>query len=117
MEDAGTKVIRLPACSPDLNGYAERWIRSLRQECLDWIIILNEAHLRWVLGEYVRYYNQRRPHQSLQHLPPEGAWDACIPRGVESWPARCWAASSATTAASPPTEFAVHATDPASPRA
>jgi len=71
LEDAGTKVIRLPVRSPDLNGYAERWIRSLRQECLDRIIILNEAHLRWVLGEYVRYYNQRRPHQSLQHLPPE----------------------------------------------
>jgi transposase InsO family protein len=71
LEGAGAKVIRLPARSPDLNGFAERWIRSLRQECLDRIIILNEAHLRWVLGEYVRYYNQRRPHQSLQHLPPE----------------------------------------------
>jgi len=69
--DAGTKVIQLPVRSPDLNAYAERWIRSLRQECLDRIIILNEAHLRWVLGEYVRYYNQRRPHQSLQYLPPE----------------------------------------------
>ena len=57
--------------SPDLNGYAERWIRSFRQECLDRIIVLNEAHLRWVLEEYVRYYNERRPHQSLQHLPPE----------------------------------------------
>jgi len=71
VEDAGTKVIRLPVRSPDLNGYAERWIRSLRQECLDRIIILSEAHLRWVLGEYVRYYNQRRPHQSLEYLPPE----------------------------------------------
>ena len=71
LEDVGTKVIRLPVRSPDLNGYAERWIRSLRQECLDRIILLNEAHLRWVLGEYVRYYNHRRPHQSLQHLPPE----------------------------------------------
>ena len=71
LEDVGTKVIRLPARSPDLNGYAERWIRSLRQECLDWIIVLSEAHLRWVLGEYVRYYNERRPHQSLPHLPPE----------------------------------------------
>jgi putative transposase len=71
LEEAGTKVIRLPVRSPDLNGYAERWIRSLRQECLDRIIILNEAHLHWVLAEYVRYYNQRRPHQSLQHLPPE----------------------------------------------
>ena len=71
LEGAGTRVIPLPARSPDLNGYAERWIRSLRQECLDRIILLNEAHLRWVLGEYVRYYNQRRPHQALQHLPPE----------------------------------------------
>ena len=55
----------------ETNGYAERWIRSLRQECLDRIIILSEAHLLWVLSEYIRYYNQRRPHQSLQHLPPE----------------------------------------------
>ena len=79
-EDVGTKVIRLPVRSPDLNGYAERWIRSLRQECLDRIIILNEAHLRWVLTEYVRYYNQRRPHQSLGHLPPE-ALDAYPSQG------------------------------------
>jgi len=71
LEDMGTDVIRSPARSPDLNGYAERWIRTLRQECLDPIIILNEAHLLWVLREYVRYYNQRRPHQSLAHLPPE----------------------------------------------
>ena len=71
LEDVGTKVIRLPARSPDLNGYAERRIRSLRQECLDRIIILTEAHLLWVLREYVRYYNERRPHQSLGHLPPE----------------------------------------------
>jgi len=71
LEDVGTEVIRLPVRSPDLNGYAERWIRSLRQECLDRIIILSEAHLRWVLREYVRYYNERRPHQALGHLPPE----------------------------------------------
>jgi len=51
LEEAGTKAIRLPVRSPDLNAYAERWIRSLRQECLDRIIILNEAHLRWVLRE------------------------------------------------------------------
>ena len=71
LEDVSTKVIWLPVGSPDLNGYAERWIRGLRQECLDRIIVLNEAHLRWVLREYVRYYNERRPHQALQHLPPE----------------------------------------------
>ena len=81
LEDVGTKVIRLPVRSPDLNAYAERWIRSLRQECLDRIIILNEAHLPWVLTEYVRYYNERRPHQSLQHLPPQ-ALDAYPSEGT-----------------------------------
>ena len=71
LEDGGMEVIRLPVRSPNLNGYAERWIRSLRQECLDRIIVLNQAHLQWVLREYLRYYNKRRPHQSLGHLPPE----------------------------------------------
>ena len=56
---------------PDLNAYAERWIRSLRQECLDRGMIPNEAHLRWVLREYVCYHNERRAHQWLGPLPPE----------------------------------------------
>ena len=99
LEDAGTTVIRLPVRSPYLNGHAERWIRSLRQECLDRIILLNEAHLRWVLGEYVRYYNQRRPHQALQHLPPEPRRRIRVK--ARSLPARCSAVSSTTTAASP----------------
>ncbi len=64
-------MIRLLVRSPDLNAYAERWIRSLRQECLDSIIVLNEPHLCWVLTEYVGYYNKHRPHQPPQHLPPE----------------------------------------------
>ena len=71
LEGAGTKVIRLPVRSPDLNAYAERWIRSLREECLDQIIVLNEAHLRWALREYISYYNARRPHRSLRLLPPQ----------------------------------------------
>jgi len=75
LEVGGTKVIRLPARSPDLNGYAERWIRSLRQECLDRIIVLNESHLRWVLEEYVRYYNERRPHRALALHVPAGPRD------------------------------------------
>ena len=61
----------MPVRSLNLNGYAERWIRSLRQECLDHVIILNEAQLRWVMRPYVRHYSERRPHQSLGHLPPE----------------------------------------------
>jgi putative transposase len=45
----------------------------VRNECLDHVIILNERHLRWALGEFVRYYNARRPHRSLQLRPPDGA--------------------------------------------
>ena len=67
----GTEPVRLPVRSPDLNGRAERWIRSVREECLDHIIILDERHLRWALEEFIRYYNQRRPHRSLQLRPPD----------------------------------------------
>jgi transposase InsO family protein len=72
---AGTEVMRLPARSPDLNGHIERCIRTLREECLDRIIILNDRHLRWVLDQFVRYYNRRRPHRSLQLHVPEGPRD------------------------------------------
>jgi hypothetical protein len=51
----GTEILRLPARSPNLNGHAERCIRTLQEECLDRIILLNEPHLRWVLQEFVRY--------------------------------------------------------------
>jgi transposase InsO family protein len=60
----GTKPIRLPVRSPLLSAHCERWIRSARDECLDHIIILNERHLRWALGNFVRYYNERRPHRA-----------------------------------------------------
>jgi putative transposase len=68
----GAKPVLLPPRSPDLNGRAERWIRTVRNECLDHIIVLNERHLRWALRQFVRYYNQRRPHRSLQLRPPDG---------------------------------------------
>lgn len=63
----------LPPRSPNLNGRAERWIRTARNECLDHTIVLNERHLRWALGESVRCHNARRPHRSLQLCPPHGS--------------------------------------------
>jgi hypothetical protein len=72
LRGTGTEPLLLPPRSPNLNGRAERWIRSARTECLDHIIILNERHLHWAPGELVRYYNARRPHRSLQLRPPEG---------------------------------------------
>ena len=51
---------------------AESWIRTAREECLDRIIVLNERHLRWVLQEYIRHDNHRRPHRSLKLHVPDG---------------------------------------------
>ena len=52
---AGVKTVKLPARSPDLNAYAERFVRSIREECLSRVIPLGERHLRWVIGEYVKH--------------------------------------------------------------
>ncbi len=57
--------------SPWQNGYAERLIGSIRRECLDHVIVLNEAHLIRILTEYFEYYHRSRPHQSLDGNSPE----------------------------------------------
>ena len=63
----GVEVIRLPARSPNLNAYAERFVRSVRQECLSKIIPLSERHLRWALTEYLDHYHAERNHQGLDN--------------------------------------------------
>ena len=66
----GIKVIRTPVRAPNANAYAERWVRTVREECLDHLLILNQAHLRRVLKTYVEYYNEARPHQGIgQRIP------------------------------------------------
>jgi len=66
----GTRVIRTPVRSPRANSYAERFVGTLRRECLDHMLILGERHLRSVLAEYARHYNGHRPHQGLQQESP-----------------------------------------------
>ena len=66
----GTRVIRTPVRSPRANSYAERFVGTLRRECLDHVLILGQRHLRSVLAEYARHYNGHRPHQGLQQEPP-----------------------------------------------
>ena len=63
-------VIRTPVRAPNANCYAERWVRSVREECLDKLLIFNEAHLRHVMRDYIVYYNTARPHQGIgQGIP------------------------------------------------
>ena len=65
LASSGVKSVKLPARSPNLNAYAERWIGSVRRECLARVIPLGERHLRQVVQEYVEHYHGERTHQSL----------------------------------------------------
>ena len=67
---AGIQLVRLPANSPNLNAYAERFVRSVREECLRHIVPLSERHLRSVLREYVDHYHTERNHQGLRNVIP-----------------------------------------------
>ena len=67
----GTRVIKTPARSLRANSYAERFVGTLRRECLDHVLILGEWHLRRILAECARHYNGHRPHQGLRQEPPQ----------------------------------------------
>ena len=66
----GIKSLRTPIQAPRANSIAERWVRTVRRECLDHLIPLSERHLRAILTEFVHYYNHDRPHRSLGLQPP-----------------------------------------------
>ena len=65
-------MICTPVKAPRANAYAERWVRTVRTECLDWLLILNQRHLEAVLRVYVHHYNAERPHRGLKLSPPQG---------------------------------------------
>jgi transposase InsO family protein len=67
----GIRVIRTPIRAPQANAYAERFVRTVRAECLDWLLILGRRHLEHVLHTYTTHYNRERPHRALALLPPE----------------------------------------------
>ena len=67
IRDEGTKVIRLPPRSPNLNAYAERFVRSIEDECLDRMIFVGQASLRHAVSEYVSHYHRERNHQGLDN--------------------------------------------------
>jgi transposase len=67
----GAEVLITPVQAPNANAYAERWIRTVRAECLDWLLIVGRGHLEQVLGVYVEHYNVHRPHRALGLEPPD----------------------------------------------
>ena len=66
----GMRIIKTPVRSPRANSFAERYVGTLRRECLDRLLIQGEQHLRQILAEYAQHYNDHRPHQSREQRPP-----------------------------------------------
>src|SRR5205823_6766963 len=67
IRDNGTKVIRLPPRSPNLNAYAERFVRSIKDECLNRMIFVGQVSLRRAVAEYMADYHAERNHQGLEN--------------------------------------------------
>jgi hypothetical protein len=67
----GAQVLVTPGRAPTANAYAERWIDTVRAECLDWLLIVGRGHLEQVLRVYVEHYNRHRPHRALRLEAPD----------------------------------------------
>ena len=98
LEGGGVQPIRLPPKSPNLNAYAERFVRSMKEECLSRVVPLGEGHVRLLVGEYVEHSHRERNHQGLdnqllQRPPPPVSLAADVQRrerlggsGARHWP-------------------------------
>jgi transposase InsO family protein len=64
-------VIHTPIRAPQANAYAERFVRAIRAECLDWLLIIGRRHLESVHRVYTAHYNRERPHRGLALLSPD----------------------------------------------
>jgi putative transposase len=69
---AGIEVVKIPPRSPRANAYAGRWVRTVRAEATDRMLIAGPRHLRAVLDEYAVHYNEHRPHRARDLRPPGG---------------------------------------------
>ena len=66
----GVEIIRTPFRAPNANAFAERWVGTIRRDCLDWLLIARRRQLEHVLRVYVDHYNAHRPHRALGLTPP-----------------------------------------------
>jgi putative transposase len=69
----GIRIVKTPVRAPNANAIAERFVRTVRAECLDWLLVLNRRHLEHVLRTYVEHYNRERPHRALNLRPPQAS--------------------------------------------
>jgi putative transposase len=67
----GMRIVKTPVRAPQANAIAERFVKTVRAECLDWLLILDRRHLGRVLRIFVKHYNVHRPHRALQLQPPQ----------------------------------------------
>jgi putative transposase len=67
----GVEIVRTPIRAPNANAYAERWVGSVRRECLDRLLVFGRRQLEHVLRVYIRHFNQQRPHRALDLRPPD----------------------------------------------
>jgi putative transposase len=67
----GAEVLLTPVQAPRANAYAERWVRTVRAECLDWLLVVGRGHLQQVLRVYVQHYDRHRPHRALMLRSPD----------------------------------------------
>jgi putative transposase len=67
----GVEVLLTSVQAPRANASAERWVRTVRAECLDWLLVVGRGHLQQILRVYVQHYNRHRPHRALGLQPPD----------------------------------------------
>ena len=70
LASGAVELFKLPPSSPNLNAFAERWVRSIKEECLDRVVPLGERHLRHLVSEYVKHFHTERNHQGLANVIP-----------------------------------------------
>lgn len=73
VDGANIEILKTPVEAPRANTFCERFLGSLRRECLNYMLILSERHLRHIVTEYVTYFNQARPHQGINQRIPCGS--------------------------------------------
>lgn len=82
LKSAGLQTLALPPRSPNLNAFAERWVRTIKEECLSGLLLPGPASATKVIREYLNHYNHERPHQGLNNQMPFPTLNPCPPQDL-----------------------------------